>query len=267
MYNISDFSRITSFTTKTLRYYDEIGLLSPRRSAGNDYRYYVEADLEKAFVIKQLKFFDLPLKQIKEILNNCSNDDDIKDYLLEQLNKLEDQFSINVKKVKKIKQVLRNTTKHVDYAFGDIQEKNINDCLVASIEHVGPYKECSRLYSKLFSSIFRNTIKGSAPGMLIHDEDYKEQAHYAVFAEIKNKVQYNDPIEVRELKGGKALILCHKGPYEELGKTYKKLMKTCEEKKLEVIRPTREVYLKGPGMIFKGNPKKYITEIQFFIGY
>ena len=24
----------------------------------------------------------------------------------------------------------------------------------------------------------------------------------------------------------------------------------------------REVYLKGPGMIFKGNPKNYLTEIQ-----
>jgi len=26
--------------------------------------------------------------------------------------------------------------------------------------------------------------------------------------------------------------------------------------------PTREVYLKGPGMIFKGNPRNYLTEIQ-----
>ena len=29
--------------------------------------------------------------------------------------------------------------------------------------------------------------------------------------------------------------------------------------------PTREVYLKGPGMIFKGNPNKYLTEIQILI--
>ena len=26
--------------------------------------------------------------------------------------------------------------------------------------------------------------------------------------------------------------------------------------------PTREVYVKGPGPIFKGNPKNYLTEIQ-----
>ena len=30
----------------------------------------------------------------------------------------------------------------------------------------------------------------------------------------------------------------------------------------KVSLPTREVYLKGPGMIFRGNPKKYLTEIQ-----
>ena len=26
--------------------------------------------------------------------------------------------------------------------------------------------------------------------------------------------------------------------------------------------PSREIYLKGPGMFFKGNPHKYVTEIQ-----
>jgi effector-binding domain-containing protein len=36
-----------------------------------------------------------------------------------------------------------------------------------------------------------------------------------------------------------------------------------KEKGYTVVSPTREVYLKGPGMIFKGNPRKYVTEIQF----
>ena len=33
----------------------------------------------------------------------------------------------------------------------------------------------------------------------------------------------------------------------------------------EVVLPTREVYLKGPGMIFKGNPRNFLTEIQMLI--
>ena len=31
----------------------------------------------------------------------------------------------------------------------------------------------------------------------------------------------------------------------------------------QIKYPIREIYIKGPGMIFRGNPKKYITEIQF----
>ncbi|MBI4580800.1 MAG: hypothetical protein HY718_13920 [Planctomycetes bacterium] len=29
-----------------------------------------------------------------------------------------------------------------------------------------------------------------------------------------------------------------------------------------IVMPTREVYIKGPGMIFNGNPRNYLTEIQ-----
>ena len=31
---------------------------------------------------------------------------------------------------------------------------------------------------------------------------------------------------------------------------------------METQLPSREVYLKGPGMILRGNPKNYLTEIQ-----
>jgi effector-binding domain-containing protein len=33
----------------------------------------------------------------------------------------------------------------------------------------------------------------------------------------------------------------------------------------ELEVPCREVYLKGPGMIFRGNPQKYLTEIQMLL--
>ena len=38
-----------------------------------------------------------------------------------------------------------------------------------------------------------------------------------------------------------------------------------KSKGYEIEFPTREVYLKGPGMIFRGNPAKYLTEIQILI--
>ncbi len=67
---------------------------------------------------------------------------------------------------------------------------------------------------------------------------------------------------MRELPGGRFVCLLHRGPYEELGRSYRKVFESIEAKGLKPAVPSREVYLKGPGMIFRGNPKKYLTEIQ-----
>jgi hypothetical protein len=31
------------------------------------------------------------------------------------------------------------------------------------------------------------------------------------------------------------------------------------------VFPMREIYVKGPGMILRGNPKNYLTEIQILV--
>ena len=52
------------------------------------------------------------------------------------------------------------------------------------------------------------------------------------------------------------------GRISQLGRSYAKILQQANERKLALALPTREVYVKGPGMIFKGNPKNYLTEIQ-----
>ena len=61
------------------------------------------------------------------------------------------------------------------------------------------------------------------------------------------------------------MSLLHSGPYEELGRSYEKAFAYIHDHGYEIELPTREVYIKGPGMIFKGNPAKYLTEIQVLI--
>jgi effector-binding domain-containing protein len=67
---------------------------------------------------------------------------------------------------------------------------------------------------------------------------------------------------VRELPAARCVTLIHRGPYDQLRSSYARLMKYVKDRGFEVQLPTREVYVKGPGMIFRGNPKKYVTEIQ-----
>ena len=75
-----------------------------------------------------------------------------------------------------------------------------------------------------------------------------------------------DEITVRELPGGRCLSLLHKGPYHGISSSYAQLFAYAKEHGHKITTPTREVYIKGPGMIFKGNPKKYLTEIQMLVG-
>jgi effector-binding domain-containing protein len=68
-----------------------------------------------------------------------------------------------------------------------------------------------------------------------------------------------DGISVRELEGGRCVSLLHKGPYNELGGSYAKIFEFIHNKGYEPLTPSREVYHKGPGMIFKGNSRNYLT--------
>ena len=70
---------------------------------------------------------------------------------------------------------------------------------------------------------------------------------------------------MRELPGGTCVSLMHLGPYSRLRTSYARILKYIADKGYGTIIPSREVYHKGPGMIFKGNPEKYLTEIQFFV--
>lgn len=68
MLSIGEFSRICEVTPKTLRYYEEIGLLYPEKiSLENGYRYYSIKQLEKMLLINRLKSYKLSLEEIKVI--------------------------------------------------------------------------------------------------------------------------------------------------------------------------------------------------------
>lgn len=70
-------------------------------------------------------------------------------------------------------------------------------------------------------------------------------------------------VEIKELPRIKAVCLTHIGSYETLFHAYTAIDEYAKENKLILAPPFREVFIKGPGMLMKGNPDKYITEVQF----
>lgn len=70
MKTVKDVSEITGVSIRTLRYYDEIGLLKPTKLTDSGYRLYDNRALEK---LQQIMFFrelEIPLAEIKEIMGN-----------------------------------------------------------------------------------------------------------------------------------------------------------------------------------------------------
>lgn len=71
MLSIGEFSKICKVSTKTLRYYAEIGLLlSNEINPENGYRYYSIRQLEKMLFISRLKSYNFSLDHIKRILES-----------------------------------------------------------------------------------------------------------------------------------------------------------------------------------------------------
>ena len=74
MMTIKKMSELTGVSARALRYYDEIGLFHPNGRSEAGYRLYDEKELE---VLRQILYFrelDIPLRTIKEIIENPALD-------------------------------------------------------------------------------------------------------------------------------------------------------------------------------------------------
>jgi len=69
-WSIAQVSRMSGVTSRTLRHYDEIGLLPPGRVAGNGYRHYGEDDLLRLQQILVLRELGLGLTEIAHVLDH-----------------------------------------------------------------------------------------------------------------------------------------------------------------------------------------------------
>ena len=69
MYTVKDLARLTGLTPRTLRYYDSIGLLCPRRDRDNDYRLYGSGEVDRLQQILLYRDMGLPLEEIRKLLD------------------------------------------------------------------------------------------------------------------------------------------------------------------------------------------------------
>lgn len=68
-YNVRQLSRLSGVSARTLRYYDEIGLLKPTRVEPTHYRYYDGSAVDRLQTILFYRALDMPLVAIRALLS------------------------------------------------------------------------------------------------------------------------------------------------------------------------------------------------------
>jgi DNA-binding transcriptional MerR regulator/DNA gyrase inhibitor GyrI len=267
LYSIGEFSKISGLTIKALHLYHEKQLLVPSavdRDTG--YRYYDQHDVEKAHAIFLLKEMKFSLLEIGDLLKDYRDDAEIVGFLEQKKSHIEiqlKQLKLATASLDGVIKAERDAAAMLRKSEEKIQIKDLPPVLVASIRWQGKYSDSGKAFSRLGRAAGMN-IAGKPIG-LYYDMEYKEDgADIESCFPVRKKLE-KDGITCRELPAARCVSLIHQGPYDQLPRSYGRIFKYIKNRNFVPTSPIREVYVKGPGMIFTGNPKRYITEIQIAV--
>src|SRR5688572_10117338 len=231
MFTIGEFSRITGLIIKTLRFYHEEGLLLPTSvDDQTGYRYYDASLVEIARTIAFLKSLDFSLAEIKALLAGAIREQEHSEGD-ELTAALERQRAAIDERIRRLKQARRSLDEFLtaqregkrlmtDTTF-QCEEKSVPPMKIAAVRMHAPYKDCGQGFSKI-GKTFWNQICGPAL-LLIYDHDFQEIANYETCMPVRGG-QSKDGIEIRDLPAGRCVSLLHKGPYEQLSRSYEKAL-------------------------------------------
>ena len=110
-YTVNKLSKMSGVSARTLRYYDEIGLLKPVRVASSGYRLYGQKELDTLQQILFYRELDFPLDEIRSILYAV-------DFDKEQ--SFRHHLAVLSKKRERLDTLINNVTKSISAMKGEI---------------------------------------------------------------------------------------------------------------------------------------------------
>ena len=273
MLRIGDFSRLAQVTIKTLRYYDDVGLLKPAavdRFTG--YRYYTLDQLPRLNRILALKDLGLSLEQIAQMLDANLQTDEIRRML--QIRRAEWQQQIDDAQARlarldrRLRQLEDNMPDH------EVMMKHIEPQQVLSVRRILPDAADIRpLIDEVKTAVRQSKVRSNGPVMaLYHHAGYRD---HDLDIEVAVPIE-ESPSDAIVLPGGwpmsvrvipavaAAVTVLLQGSYEGIGGAYRALDTYLHAHDHNYLGPAREVYLRGSGDTT--SPAEYLTEVQYPVG-
>lgn len=263
MYRIGQFSKLGRVTIKTLRHYDEVGLLTPAHvDEENGYRYYTAAQLFRLNEIVALRQMGFSIPEITAIVDGhniavileqrkaelISEQKDVQDrlsrlqnYILEQ----KEGHKMNYQAV--IKQLPAFTVYSARYIVPNYAA--LNEIMPALGEKVGKANP---------------GLKCVEPGYCFNvylDGEYRDtDINVEICEAVTTRGKDGDGIVFKDIPACTVVSVLHRGAYENLGAAYAYAMQWVEQNGYRISDNVRESYIDG--IWNKDNVDDWLTEIQ-----
>ena len=261
MLTIGEFSKISRVSTKTLRYYDQIGLFKPSYVSGDSgYRYYEVSQLQDMLLISRLKQYQFSLPEIAAVLAKKDTG-----YLAEMIHsKKEDllrqircqeyillQMEQDIEKIKRCENIMQS-----NYLVKTIEIPPKN---IYSLRRKMGIRDMGDVFGELCAGLEKNRLKPVGPFLSIyHDEEFNRES---TDIEVAVEVSGGSGKHVRTLAPGLCCFATHIGPYDDFTRCYAALTEWIESEGYTVSGPPFELYIKGCEDNIQ--PSEYVTEIYF----
>lgn len=119
-YSVNELTKTSGVSVRTLHYYDEVGLLKPKRNSKNDYRYYENDELLRLQQILFFKELDFSLEDIKNILSSPTFD--MKEVLKDQRKLIEIKKNRLTKLINTIDKTIKSINKKTNMNEDEIYD-------------------------------------------------------------------------------------------------------------------------------------------------
>jgi effector-binding domain-containing protein len=267
MIRIGDFSKLSRLPIKTLRYYDEVGLLEPVHVDNfTGYRYYAYEQVGRLNRILALKDLGFSLEQIGQLLDEGLSLEQMRGMLILRRSEIRQKVQEEAARLERVEARLRQIEQEAEMSKYDVVIKSVDAVKVASLRDVVPTPPDQReLWEELGRYLIQQDVKTTEPCFsLYHDEGFKEQDWDIEICEpLAGDLKETERIKVKEVPAVECMACTvHHGAFVSIGDAYDALAKWISENHYQIVGSAREVYLREARSGNQNDPET-LTEVQF----
>lgn len=267
MFKIGEFSKLSRVSVKTLRHYDDLGLLRPAQvDRFTSYRYYGAEQLTQLNRILALRDLGLSLQQVRQVLRDGLPAEQLRGMLRLKQAELEQHLAEEQERLQRVATRLRQIEQEGVMPTHEVVLKEVPAMRVAALRGiVETYSAQGSLWNQLGAYLERRGIKPAGPCFTIeHNEEYRSQdVDLEVCEPVEADLDDAGPERVYDLPAVPQMAsTIHHGPYEGLSAAYQAFMAWIQANGYRIAGPNREIYLRN--LADDGvTPDDLVTEMQF----